>query len=75
MRDGFAATVQTLVTRIEPLFLGVPTHRIHGDCHLNNLLWSPAGPTFLDFDDFLEGPAVQDIWLLAASADSEGQRQ
>ena len=41
------------VERIEPLFLGVPVHRVHGDCHLNNLLWSPAGPTFLDFDDML----------------------
>jgi Ser/Thr protein kinase RdoA (MazF antagonist) len=71
-QDIYAATVLALVERITPLFHEVPTHRIHGDCHLNNLLWSPTGPTFLDFDDFLEGPAVQDIWLLAPSADTEG---
>ena len=74
-RDGYKASVEALVQRIQPLFMDIPTHRIHGDCHLNNLLWSPAGPTFLDFDDFLEGPAVQDIWLLAGSSDAEGKRQ
>lgn len=75
VRDGYEATVRALNERIEPLFLDVPYHRIHGDCHTNNLLWSPAGPTFLDFDDMLVGPAVQDIWLLAPSSDSEGKRQ
>ena len=75
VRDGYAATVRALIERIEPLFLNVPCHRIHGDCHTNNLLWSPAGPTFLDFDDMLVGPAVQDIWLLAPSSDAEGRRQ
>jgi Ser/Thr protein kinase RdoA (MazF antagonist) len=74
-RDQVAATIQALVERIAPLFGAVPTHRIHADCHLGNLLWSPAGPTFLDFDDFLEGPAVQDLWLLAPSADADGKRQ
>jgi Ser/Thr protein kinase RdoA (MazF antagonist) len=50
-------------------------HRLHGDCHLGNLLWTPRGPTFLDFDDMLVGPAAQDVWLLVASYDAEGQRQ
>ena len=75
VREGYAATVRALVERIEPLFQGVPVHRIHGDCHLNNLLWAPDGPTFLDFDDMLVGPAVQDIWLLVAASDQEGKRQ
>ena len=75
VRDQYAATVEALLERIRPLFLEVPVHRIHGDCHLNNLLWSQAGPTFLDFDDFCQGPAVQDLWLLAPSADQEGRIQ
>ncbi len=74
-RDQYVATVEALLQRIEPLFLQVPTHRIHGDCHLNNLLLTQAGATFLDFDDFLTGPAVQDLWLLAPSADAHGQQQ
>ncbi len=74
-RDVYEATVINLLKRIEPMFQGVPVHRIHGDCHLNNLLWSPAGPTFLDFDDMRIGPAAQDIWLLVPAYDAEGQRQ
>jgi Ser/Thr protein kinase RdoA (MazF antagonist) len=54
---------------------GVPVHRIHGDCHLGNLLRGRAGFFFLDFDDFVTGPAVQDLWMLVPSGDEEGQRQ
>lgn len=36
-------------------------HRLHGDCHLGNLLWNEQGPFFLDFDDMVSGPAVQDL--------------
>ncbi|MEO5363702.1 MAG: serine/threonine protein kinase, partial [Magnetococcus sp. DMHC-8] len=25
--------------------------RLHGDCHPDNLLWTPTGPFFVDFDD------------------------
>ncbi len=42
----------------------VPLHRIHGDCHKGNLLNGRDGWFFLDFDDFLNGPAVQDMWML-----------
>jgi Ser/Thr protein kinase RdoA (MazF antagonist) len=44
--------------------------RIHGDCHRNNVLWTETGPHFVDLDDCMMGPAVQDLWmLLAGSAD------
>ncbi|MEN9723755.1 MAG: hypothetical protein RJB38_1741, partial [Pseudomonadota bacterium] len=46
-------------------------HRLHGDCHLGNLLWNDRGPFFLDFDDMLVGPAVQDLWLILAGRPSE----
>ena len=55
--------------------------RLHGDCHLGNLLHgtlpgeSRAGWFFLDFDDFLAGPAMQDLWLLAPGRDEEALRQ
>ena len=74
-REGYVSTVQILLDRIRPMFQHAPVHRIHGDCHLNNLLWSDKGPTFLDFDDFLEGQAVQDIWLLVPAYDAQGQQQ
>ncbi|MBL8470642.1 MAG: serine/threonine protein kinase [Rhodocyclaceae bacterium] len=38
--------------------------RLHGDCHAGNVLWLD-GPHFVDFDDARNGPAVQDLWMLA----------
>ncbi len=35
----------------------------------------PAGWFFLDFDDFVVGPAVQDVWMLLPGRDAEGARQ
>ena len=54
--------------------------RLHGDCHPGNVLWTDAGPHFVDFDDARTGPAVQDLWMLANDARAmdavlEGYRQ
>ncbi|HEX9103827.1 MAG TPA: serine/threonine protein kinase [Polyangia bacterium] len=49
--------------------------RIHGDCHLGNLLAGASGFFFLDFDDFCHGPPVQDLWLLAPGRDDDAERQ
>jgi Ser/Thr protein kinase RdoA (MazF antagonist) len=47
--------------------VGVPERfRLHGDCHRGNILWSGAGPHFVDFDDAVNGPAIQDLWMLLA---------
>ena len=74
-RDNYVATATQLIEQMTPLFSGVPMHRIHGDCHLANLVWTPReGPVFLDFDDMVVGPAVQDIWMLVPSFDSYGQK-
>lgn len=44
--------------------------RLHGDCHVGNVLWTDDGPHFVDFDDSRSGPAVQDLWMLLS-----GERQ
>ncbi|NTV96982.1 MAG: serine/threonine protein kinase [Thiobacillus sp.] len=41
-----------------------PAIRLHGDCHMGNVLWTDDGPHFVDFDDSRMGPAVQDLWML-----------
>jgi Ser/Thr protein kinase RdoA (MazF antagonist) len=46
--------------------------RLHGDCHLGNVLWTPldmpqGGPHFVDLDDARMGPAVQDLWMLIST--------
>ncbi len=49
--------------------------RLHGDCHLGNVLWAEDGPHFVDFDDSRMGPAVQDLWMLLSgeAPDMAGQ--
>ncbi|OHX13973.1 stress response serine/threonine protein kinase YihE [Chromobacterium sphagni] len=49
--------------------------RLHGDCHVGNLLWTDAGPHFVDFDDSRMGPAVQDLWMLLSGERDEQSRQ
>lgn len=52
VRETFARTGRTEVLRL------------HGDCHIGNVLWTDAGPHFVDLDDACMGPAVQDLWML-----------
>ena len=49
--------------------------RLHGDCHVGNILWTDEGPEFLDFDDSRMGPAVQDIWMLLSGSEDEQRLQ
>lgn len=49
--------------------------RLHGDCHAGNVLWTPEGPHFVDFDDSRMGPAVQDLWMLLSGERQEQVRQ
>jgi Ser/Thr protein kinase RdoA (MazF antagonist) len=39
--------------------------RLHGDLHRGNILESPTeGFVVVDFDDFINGPSIQDMWML-----------
>jgi len=47
---------------------------LHGDCHRGNVLWRDDSPHFVDFDDAIRGPAIQDLWMLL-SGDMTGQQR
>lgn len=49
--------------------------RLHGDCHPGNILWTDQGPHFVDLDDALSGPAMQDLWMLLSGDRQDMQRQ
>ena len=57
------------------------TLRLHGDCHVGNVLWTeagatgPGGPHFVDFDDARSGPALQDLWMMLSGTRDEMTRQ
>lgn len=53
----------------------VESIRLHGDCHVGNVLWTDDGPHFVDFDDSRMGPAVQDLWMLLSGERAEMVRQ
>jgi Ser/Thr protein kinase RdoA (MazF antagonist) len=50
---------------------GARVLRILGDCHRGNILWTEQGPHFVDLDDCLTGPAVQDLWMLLGGGTQE----
>ncbi len=47
--------------------------RIHGDCHRGNLLHDGKEFYFVDFDDFVNGPPVQDFWMLFSGEREEAE--
>ena len=55
--------------------------RLHGDCHVGNILWTEGvgdrvgGPHFVDFDDSRTGPALQDLWMLLSGTRAEMTHQ
>ena len=54
-----------LLDAVVPLFDGTETLRLHGDCQHTNVLERPDTGIFLiDFDDMMNGPPVQDVWML-----------
>jgi len=55
-------------TRLTPI-------RLHGDCHVGNILWTDLGPHFVDLDDARMGPAAQDLWMLLAGDRATAARQ
>jgi Ser/Thr protein kinase RdoA (MazF antagonist) len=71
----YRAAVLEIAKIYEQLSDGMPLHRIHGDCHVGNLLRGDAGWFFLDFDDFVTGPAVHDVWMLLPGRDAYAARQ
>jgi Ser/Thr protein kinase RdoA (MazF antagonist) len=78
LRDRYIETAEALLERISDAFdTAGPLReiRIHGDCHLGNLLWNEKGPAFVDLDDCAMGPRVQDLWMLLAGSHSDQRRQ
>ncbi|KGE09101.1 MULTISPECIES: serine/threonine protein kinase [Burkholderia] len=67
LREAYRTVLALALEGVEAAFerAGEPRLlRAHGDCHPSNVLWTDAGPHFVDFDDSRMAPAIQDLWLL-----------
>ena len=74
LADKYADLTDTLLDEIEARaegWRGATLGRILGDCHRGNILWTDQGPHFVDLDDCLTGPAIQDLWMLLAGGQQE----
>jgi Ser/Thr protein kinase RdoA (MazF antagonist) len=68
LEDNFIALCEQVLDAIEDGFADCgpyPSLRLHGDCHPGNILWRDDAPHFVDLDDAMAGPAIQDLWMLA----------
>ena len=75
---GYEAIITLLLDRIDARFAEIGELnliRLHGDCHPGNILWTDDGPHFVDLDDCVTGPAVQDLWMLLSGDREEMQIQ
>jgi len=78
LEGPYSRLTEGLLTAVRELFdQGGHSRRIrlHGDCHPGNILWTDAGPHFVDLDDCCMGPAIQDLWMLLSGDRDEAARQ
>ncbi len=72
--DAYRAITTQCLDRVGQIFSRVSplvTLRLHGDCHLGNILWMDDAPFFVDLDDCRTGPALQDLWMLLSGPPEE----
>jgi Ser/Thr protein kinase RdoA (MazF antagonist) len=78
LRTAYSSLAQDLLKRVKQIFSdrkGYATLRLHGDCHVGNVLWRDDLPMLVDFDDTMTGPAVQDLWMLLSGEREQQQAQ
>jgi len=65
--DSYDAVVGEILKIIDKIYIDSDDEeyiRVHGDCHVGNILWRNDAPHFIDFDDSRMAPAIQDVWML-----------
>jgi Ser/Thr protein kinase RdoA (MazF antagonist) len=78
VRPAYESIVNEVLAAIEqnsPESTEYDSISLHGDCHAGNVLWRDDRPHFVDFDDAISGPAIQDLWMLLSGDTANRQRQ
>jgi Ser/Thr protein kinase RdoA (MazF antagonist) len=77
LEEAYDSLTRDLLDRVRDAFeiASAAQLRLHGDCHRGNVLWTEEGPHFVDLDDCVMGPAVQDLWMLLSGSRDEMAEQ
>jgi Ser/Thr protein kinase RdoA (MazF antagonist) len=63
--EEFSSICMDVIESTAATVRGLASSRIHGDLHRGNILSGSDGRlVILDFDDMMNGPKIQDLWLL-----------
>lgn len=73
--ESLTADLLKIVTSVYSEVQAEDEIRIHGDCHVGNILWRDDTAHFVDFDDCCTGPAIQDLWMFLNGERHERQLQ
>lgn len=65
------AAVERQFRLVQPLSM----QAIHGDFHPGNVLWTEHGGHLVDFDDCMNGPVIQDLWMLLSGDNLQMRNQ
>lgn len=80
--DDLVEPFLTLLADVErtllPIFDEISSEdliRVHGDCHGGNILWRDDAAHFVDLDDCMTAPAIQDLWMFLSGERHEQELQ
>lgn len=78
LEEAFSSLAEHLLEGIGAAFERAGKYRrirLHGDCHPGNILWRDEAAHFVDLDDCLTGPAIQDLWMLISGDRTDREQQ
>ncbi len=73
IKSTYFAVADMILDELYQILPNLKFVRIHGDCHKGNILQTdPINGDkeyfFVDFDDFCNGPVIQDLWMLLSDS-------
>jgi Ser/Thr protein kinase RdoA (MazF antagonist) len=66
LQPAYSSLTEDLAKQVESIYSQVTDAdmiRVHGDCHVGNILWRDDCAHFVDLDDCCTAPAIQDLWM------------
>ncbi|MEQ9462303.1 MAG: serine/threonine protein kinase [Haliea sp.] len=78
LQPAYSTLTRDLLAEVNAIYGGVrgpDLIRVHGDCHVGNILWRDDCAHFVDLDDCCMAPAIQDLWMCLSGERHERELQ